>query len=520
MASEQHQREATERTPLTTQYTTTTTTTGDGTSKTNLQLRSNDPDDDNTCSSTQHANTTTTRYYRFTSSVLNPFAALHKIPERGGQVTGLLAEVRYYGRSGWARRKQLIGSSSNSTNNSNLSIQSNLSEASAIGGFEPAPEFRQLEAWMGNHVFLCNGRVMLGSDDAPLFFVTNALMLSGILGFLFRIVPQMRQYTNEHSTQSQYIDAGEVDLVACSVWFLAVWSFVFLWLSAVIDPGILPAYSSPFRPLPPTNCTIGGPLGHKYCSTCNIFRPPRSKHCNSCNVCVSKFDHHCPWVGNCIGERNYRYFFLFLVVISLLTLIVTVSCARLIYVVTLSNSNSSSSSSSSISTSSSATTFMNHDTNTDTNTTTDTTAMQEVANVVVSMPFLVIMCMFTFLCMWSLTSLTLYHAMIISAAQTTNERVRNVYQVGKLHNPANKGCCRNWGNAFCSLRPPSRLPNFHDVVVCPHVGEEMVLTQDNFTMYANKQYRNNGNSSSVSGSTSSGGGISPVKSVRLMPETA
>lgn len=466
------------------------------------------------------ANPTVQAYYRFTVTPQHPFAVLYTRPQDGpmaapsdqisqtneapsmasnststnADITGLLRRsavlpshgtdpsgnwilVSVGGRSGWARRNQLDkvvpseGATSSSTKNS----------SSHHATFTLAPTFRGTEGWMGNQIFLFQGKIMLGSD-APLFFFTNAVIGIVILIHFFFILPQL--YRNEVDLKISHAESllkwTTHSITVWSTFLLTVSSFLTMWICATRDPGILPPISSPVKaPIPDDGTAIGGPLGYRYCSSCNFFRPPRSKHCNSCNVCVSHFDHHCPvsfkcgrcfnffsmllkwigllhilliyvlymnqWVGNCIGIRNHKWFFGFLVSISFLTLITTATCVRVL-LQTFHRMRSM--------------IAVEHDLTEE-----DQEFSQIAYQGIVSEPLVIIMALFTLVCGWSLISLTCYHGVLISIAQTTNEKVRGVYDHHHIKNPDNKGCWRNWYDALFSPVPDSLIVSDFSVMV-------------------------------------------------------
>jgi len=206
---------------------------------------------------------------------------------------------------------------------------------------------------------------------------------------------------------------------------LVAFVLAMLGFTAFSNPGIIPRLPVPidvhmdprFLSFPTTKDFLinGYRVTTKFCTTCNVYRLPRCSHCAMCDNCVEKFDHYCPWVGTCIGRRNYRYFLSFVLSAALLCIYVfSTSLSRLIQ---LSEKH-----------------------------------YHSFDKAMAKEPTAIALIVYTFIATWFVGGLSVFHLYLVVTNQTTYEHFRRRF--GRSGNPYYKSLARNVFEALFQPQPP------------------------------------------------------------------
>ena len=102
-----------------------------------------------------------------------------------------------------------------------------------------------------------------------------------------------------------YHTIGFGSAAICLLFYIT--ALVSLFIVSCSDPGVVKA-DSRYEGVP---SDVSAGRGWRYCDLCSLYQPPDAVHCPDCNVCIEGYDHHCPWMGTCIGKKNFTSFMVF-----------------------------------------------------------------------------------------------------------------------------------------------------------------------------------------------------------------
>lgn len=305
-----------------------------------------------------------------------------------------------------------------------------LSDATQKSTEENAATSRIYQIWLGSNKFLLGGRLIFGPDVRSLF-LTIFMIIVPVAVFCAFVAKNLLDKFPHHLG---------IFILAIAITF-TVYDLFLLLLTSGRDPGIIPRNEHPPEPeedydastppadwgggqtprlrLPRTKDIMvnGVAVKIKFCDTCMLYRPPRCSHCSICNNCVERFDHHCPWVGQCIGQRNYRYFFMFVFSTTLLCIYVFAFCW--VYIKKIIEER-----------------------------------QINVWRAMLKTPASIVLIIYTFIAVWFVGGLTAFHIYLISTNQTTYENFR--YRYDSKVNPYHRGLVQNFIEIFFTSTPPSK----------------------------------------------------------------
>ncbi|XP_045471448.1 palmitoyltransferase app [Harmonia axyridis] len=287
---------------------------------------------------------------------------------------------------------------------------------------------RKWEVFAGRNKFYCDGRLMTAPHSGVFFLTVFLITATCTLFFIF---------------DCSYLAVNVTIAIPIIGGLLFIFTMSSLLRTSLSDPGIIPratpeeaayvekqievtnsANSPTFRPPPRTKEVLvkGQTIKLKYCFTCKIFRPPRASHCSLCDNCVDRFDHHCPWVGNCVGRRNYRFFYMFIV--SLAFLAVFMFACAIAHLILISKQEN-----------------------------------YQFFEAVKESPPSIVVALMCFFSVWSILGLAGFHTYLTTSNQTTNEDIKGSFTSRRgQENPYSQGnICLNCFYILCGPVTPSLI---------------------------------------------------------------